>query len=170
MVGGALRERLHDGAVRRRPDPHVATSADPDAVAVLFPTARWLNRFGTVTVPGTPLVEVTAFRTEGPYRDRRRPGRGALRAARAPARRDFTINAMAWQPADLDAGHGGLVDPFGGRADLEAGGILRGGRRSSKPGSRKTRCGSSAARASPPAWACASTRRPRPPSAPSRRR
>jgi poly(A) polymerase/tRNA nucleotidyltransferase (CCA-adding enzyme) len=125
VVGGALRERLHDGAVTAD-DWDVATSADPEAVAALFPTARWLNRFGTVTVPGTPLVEVTAFRTEGAYRDRRRPDdvRFGATLAEDLARRDFTINAMAWQPTDLDAGHGRLVDPFGGGADLEAG-ILR---------------------------------------------
>lgn len=125
VVGGALRERLRDGSVTVA-DWDVATSADPDAVAALFRAARWMNRFGTVTVPGDPLVEVTAFRTEGVYGDRRRPDEVRFGATLAEdlARRDFTINAMAWQPIDLDAGLGRLEDPFGGRADL-AGGILR---------------------------------------------
>jgi poly(A) polymerase/tRNA nucleotidyltransferase (CCA-adding enzyme) len=125
VVGGALRERLRDRSVT--PDDwDVATSADPKAVAAIFPAARWMNRFGTVTVPGIPRVEVTAFRTEGAYRDRRRPEEVRFGATLAEdlARRDFTINAMAWQPLDLDAGRGRLVDPLGGRADLAAG-ILR---------------------------------------------
>lgn len=64
--------------------------------------------------------EITTFRSEGPYSDGRRPD--TVRFVRSIeedlARRDLTINAMAWSEAT------GLVDPFGGRADLAAG-ILR---------------------------------------------
>ena len=73
-------------------------------------------RHGTVTVfVGGRPVEITTFRTDGTYSDHRRPD--SVRFVRNVeddlARRDFTVNAMAWSPA------AGLVDPFGGRADLE---------------------------------------------------
>lgn len=75
-------------------------------------------RHGTVTVfVGGRPVEITTFRTDGTYSDHRRPD--SVRFVRNVeddlARRDFTVNAMAWSPEV------GLVDPFGGRADLEAG-------------------------------------------------
>ena len=125
VVGGALRERLHDGAVTAG-DWDVATSADPDAVAALFPTARWLNRFGTVTVPGTPLVEVTTFRIEGALSRPAAPGRGPLgrlagRGPGAPRLHDQRHRLAAGRSRRRP---GRLVDPFGGRADLRAG-ILR---------------------------------------------
>lgn len=74
-------------------------------------------RHGTVTVfVGGRPVEITTFRTDGTYSDHRRPD--SVRFVRNVeddlARRDFTVNAMAWSP------EAGLVDPFGGRADLEA--------------------------------------------------
>ncbi len=75
-------------------------------------------RHGTVTVfvAGHP-VEITTFRTDGFYSDHRRPDsvRYVRNVEEDLARRDFTVNAMAWSP---DAG---LVDPFGGRSDLAAG-------------------------------------------------
>jgi tRNA nucleotidyltransferase/poly(A) polymerase len=81
-----------------------------------------------VTVRGTPPVEVTSFRTEGAYRDARRPSEVRFGASlRADlSRRDFTINAIAWTPIDLDApmARGRVLDPFGGTADLE-GRLLR---------------------------------------------
>ncbi len=125
VVGGALRDRLRDGSSAAE-DWDVATSAAPEEVAALFPDARWTNRFGTVTVPGTPLVQVTAFRTEGSYVDRRRPDEVRFGASLGDdlARRDFTMNAVAWQPIDLATGRGRIVDPFGGRDDLAAG-VLR---------------------------------------------
>ena len=72
---------------------------------------------------GEPGVEVTTYRVEAGYRDRRRPesvqwGRSLIQDL---ARRDFTINAVAWLPDDLAAGGGRLVDPFGGAEDLETG-------------------------------------------------
>ena len=74
-------------------------------------------RHGTVTVLSGGLpVEVTTFRREGRYTDHRRPDRVEFTVDLGEdlARRDFTINAMAWEPS-------GLTDPFGGRADLAAG-------------------------------------------------
>src|SRR5688500_17416918 len=72
------------------------------------------------------MVEITSYRTEGGYRDRRRPDDVRFGASLSEdlARRDFTINAMAWIPTDLEAGRGRVVDPFGGERDLRAG-LLR---------------------------------------------
>ena len=120
LVGGSVRDRLlgqpHPG------DWDVATAARPEEVAALFPGATWENRFGTVTVGRDPAVEVTSYRTEGGYRDRRRPDevRFGVSLADDLARRDFTINAVAWVPEDLAAGRGRVVDLHGGAADLQA--------------------------------------------------
>lgn len=122
LVGGCVRDRLlampHDSW-----DWDAATSAAPEAVEALFPDTTWENRFGTVTVRGTPPVEVTSYRTEGAYRDARRPSEVRFGASLRDdlARRDFTINAIAWMPVDLGApaALGTVVDPFGGVADLE---------------------------------------------------
>ena len=119
LVGGCVRDRLlglaHAG------DWDLATSAHPEEVAALFPGSAWENRFGTVTVGADPTVEITSYRTEGAYRDRRRPDdvRFGATLDEDLARRDFTINAVAWVPIDLPAGVGALVDPFGGARDLE---------------------------------------------------
>jgi len=120
IVGGAVRDRLIGLAHRGEWD--AATAARPEEVASLFPGATWENRFGTVTIGAEPLVEVTSYRAEGTYRDRRRPEevRFGVSLTEDLERRDFTINAMAWLPIDLDAGRGTLVDPVGGQTDLDA--------------------------------------------------
>jgi tRNA nucleotidyltransferase/poly(A) polymerase len=126
LVGGCVRDLV------RGDDPadwDVATSAPPEVVAGRFPGATWENLFGTVTVrdaAGGRGIEVTTYRVEGGYRDQRRPDdvRWGSSLADDLARRDFTINAMAWLPDDADHGSGRLVDPYGGAADLEAG-LLR---------------------------------------------
>jgi tRNA nucleotidyltransferase (CCA-adding enzyme) len=125
LVGGSVRDALLAG-VEHAGDWDAATSARPEEVAALFVDATWENRFGTVTVAGAPAVEVTSYRTEAGYRDRRRPDDVRFGASLAEdlARRDFTVNAVAWVPADLEGGIGHVIDPFGGRPDLAAG-ILR---------------------------------------------
>ena len=120
LVGGSVRDRLLG-----LPHPDnwdVSTAARPEDVAALFPGATWENRFGTVTVGRDPAVEVTSYRTEGGYRDRRRPDEVRFGASLADdlARRDFTINAIAWVPEDLAAGRGRVVDLHGGASDLQA--------------------------------------------------
>ncbi len=117
LVGGVVRDLL---LARSRHDPgefDVATPAAPTEVQALFqkviPTGI---DHGTVTVvEGGARVEVTTFRGEGDYLDGRRPSQvtfhGDLEADLA--RRDFTVNAMAWDPLRDE-----LRDPFGGRADL----------------------------------------------------
>ena len=126
LVGGVVRDRLRGGEISSDQEWDAATSARPEEVAALLAGATWENRFGTVTVVGTPMVEITSYRTEGGYRDRRRPDDVRFGASLAEdlARRDFTINAIAWIPTDLDAGRGRVVDPYGGERDLWAG-LLR---------------------------------------------
>jgi tRNA nucleotidyltransferase (CCA-adding enzyme) len=117
LVGGVVRDLLLS---RVRHDPgefDLATPATPQQVQQLFrkviPTGI---EHGTVTVlEGDARVEVTTFRGEAEYVDGRRPSRvtfhGDLEADLA--RRDFTMNAMAWDPLA-----GELRDPFGGQIDL----------------------------------------------------
>lgn len=120
VVGGCVRDAL------RGVDPQdwdVATSAKPEAIQKLFKRSLYTNRFGTVTVEsGAHQIEVTTYRIEGDYADHRRPEDVAFTESLHEdlARRDFTMNAMAWRPGPLGPEGGELVDPFGGRADLEA--------------------------------------------------
>ena len=118
LVGGSVRDLVLGDVPADNWD--VATSAIPEQVVALFPGATWQNRFGTVTVGANPAVEITSYRAEGEYADRRRPTevRFGVTLDEDLARRDFTINAMAWLPTDLAARRGRLVDPFGGRRDL----------------------------------------------------
>ena len=115
-VGGCVR----DACLGLTPhDYDLCTSALPEQTEAVFRDYRLVlagEKHGTVTVitEGGP-VEITTFRTEGGYRDNRHPDwveflpeiEGDL------ARRDFTVNAMAYSPKR------GFADPFGGRADLE---------------------------------------------------
>lgn len=118
MVGGSLRDVL----LGRPPaDWDLATDARPERLLELFPDAAYENRFGTVAVPRDgELYEVTTFRSDHDYADFRRPHRveftGTIELDLA--RRDFTVNAMAWgAPAGTGAA---LVDPYDGRADIDA--------------------------------------------------
>jgi tRNA nucleotidyltransferase (CCA-adding enzyme) len=126
LVGGSVRDRLQGERLREPDNWDAATSARPEEVAALFADASWENRFGTVTIPGQPTVEITSYRAEGGYRDRRRPDevRFGVSLMEDLARRDFTINALAWVPTELEAGRGRVIDPFDGAADLEIG-LLR---------------------------------------------
>jgi tRNA nucleotidyltransferase (CCA-adding enzyme) len=124
LVGGCVRDVVN-GATPL--DWDVATAAPPERVAALFPGSTWENRFGTVTVRVEGMaVEVTTYRHEGPYVDRRRPQhvRWGTSLREDLARRDFTVNALAWQPTDLSTGSGALVDPYDGVRDLQRG-VLR---------------------------------------------
>ena len=115
LVGGCVRDSL---AGRTPQDWDICTSARPRQTMELFGTERCIPtglQHGTVTVrQGEGLYEVTTFRVEEGYSDGRHPDRvsfvGEVEADLA--RRDFTINAMAYAPGE------GLIDPFGGREDL----------------------------------------------------
>ncbi len=122
VVGGALRDTLMG---REAIDWDVATDARPERLLALFPGAHYENCFGTVLVPAEPggAVEVTTFRRDIEYRDRRRPDRVEFSDSLEEdlARRDFTINALAYGRAASDDGPElRLVDPSGGQGDLTA--------------------------------------------------
>lgn len=122
VVGGSLRDVLLG---REAHDWDMASDARPEQVLELFPGAVYENRFGTVAVREAGQVhEVTTFRSDHEYADFRRPHRVEFgdRIELDLARRDFTVNAMAWgadAPAAGDMAAPALVDPHGGLADLE---------------------------------------------------
>ena len=116
-VGGCVRDSLLGL------DPHdwdLCTSARPEQVMALFGEEKCIPtglQHGTVTVKqGGRLYETTTFRTEGTYSDGRHPDAVCFvpDVREDLARRDFTINAMAYSAEE------GLIDPFGGRDDLAA--------------------------------------------------
>jgi len=116
VVGGCLRDAL----LGREPtDWDLTTDAPPERVQALFPRSIYENRFGTVVVRhGASLYEITAFRRDVSYSDFRHPDAVEFGNSIEEdlARRDFTVNAMAWGagPGDEPA----FVDPNGGRNDL----------------------------------------------------
>ena len=116
-VGGCVRDSLLGL------DPHdwdLCTSARPEQVMALFGEEKCIPtglQHGTVTVKqGGRLYETTTFRTEGAYSDGRHPDAVCFvpDVREDLARRDFTINAMAYSAEE------GLIDPFGGQDDLAA--------------------------------------------------
>ena len=120
-VGGCVRDSLLG---RTAHDWDLCTSALPQQVMELFGTEQCIPtglQHGTVTIKyGGQLYETTTFRTEGSYTDGRHPDEVQFvpDVRKDLARRDFTINAMAYNEAE------GLVDPFGGQKDLQNG-LLR---------------------------------------------
>ena len=117
VVGGSLRDSLLGRAAA---DWDLATDARPPRLQELFPGAVYENQFGTVAVRRADAVyEITTFRTDHDYADFRRPHRVEFGDSIELdlARRDFTVNALAWgAPPGAEPG---LVDPFDGRVDLE---------------------------------------------------
>ena len=120
-VGGCVRDSLLG---RTAHDWDLCTSALPQQVMELFGTEQCIPtglQHGTVTIKyGGRLYETTTFRTEGSYTDGRHPDAVQFvpDVREDLARRDFTINPMAYNEAE------GLVDPFGGQKDLQNG-LLR---------------------------------------------
>ena len=120
-VGGCVR----DACLGIMPhDFDLCTDALPERIQAVFPDRELVLagvKHGTVGVvtPGG-VVEITTLRTEGDYRDGRHPQwvKFVPELREDLLRRDYTINAMAWNPRE------GLQDPFGGREDLQKG-ILR---------------------------------------------
>lgn len=121
LVGGCVRDRLLGRPVH---DYDLTVSCLPDRTAWLFRDHRLVEdgrkhgTIGVVTEGG--VLEMTTFRTDGEYRDHRHPEsvRFVPDLREDLARRDFTINAMAYSAEE------GLCDPFGGREDL-ARGVVR---------------------------------------------
>ena len=116
VVGGCLRDAL----VGRTPaDWDLTTDARPERLQSLFPRSLYENRFGTVVVwKSGKQYEITAFRRDAAYSDFRHPDAVEFGESIEEdlARRDFTVNAMAWgsRPGEEPA----FVDPHGGRDDL----------------------------------------------------
>ena len=117
IVGGCVR----DACLGREPaDWDMCTAALPEETESVFSDCRLVlagKKHGTVgVVTDSGVVEITTFRTEGDYRDNRHPDwvKFVPNIEDDLARRDFTVNAMAYSPTR------GFADPFGGRSDLEA--------------------------------------------------
>jgi tRNA nucleotidyltransferase/poly(A) polymerase len=117
LVGGGVRDALL-GRLPHDPVWDLATNAPPERALELFPRGTYENRFGTVLADG---VEVTTFRRDHSYGDHRRPDTVTFTDSLEEdlARRDFTVNAIAWG-RDAGAEEAGWMDPTGGRADLDA--------------------------------------------------
>lgn len=120
LVGGCVRDLL----LKREPkDWDIATDATPKETQKLFPESVYENEFGTVGVktgsedPKLKIVEITTFRTESGYSDKRHPDevRFAKTIEEDLARRDFTMNAIAMDMA------GEMVDPYSGAKDIKSG-------------------------------------------------
>ena len=118
IVGGSVRDLLLD---REIIDWDFTTNATPNQILEIFPKGFYDNKFGTVGIshPSSPEpYEITTFRKEIGYTDRRHPDKVIWGKSLKEdlARRDFTINAMALQgktPSEL-------IDPFNGQKDLKA--------------------------------------------------
>ena len=115
FAGGCVRDRL----LGKEPkDYDIATSATPAQVMRLYPGSNEVGaHFGVVIAKcHGHHVEIATFRTDGSYRDGRRPDTVMFSTPEEDARRrDFTINGLFENPAT-----GELIDHVGGRADLEA--------------------------------------------------
>lgn len=116
MVGGCVR----DSILGRSPhDYDICTSATPDEIMKSFPYEHIIPtglQHGTVTILiNNEPYEVTTYRIDGEYTDCRRPNRVEFtkNLIKDLERRDFTINAMAYNPRT------GLIDPFGGMGDIK---------------------------------------------------
>ena len=136
IVGGCVRDILRGAKPQ---DWDIATDAKPEEVAKIFPKHFIENKFGTVTVltgskdPTLKEIEVTTFRIEEKYTDRRHPDkvRWAKTIEEDLSRRDFTINAMAIKTtqnsklktqnrsAKLKTEEFRIIDPFNGQEDLK---------------------------------------------------
>ncbi len=116
VVGGCVRDHLLGLTPA---DYDMCTSALPEQTEAIFADHRLVlagKKHGTVgVVTEDGIIEITTFRTEGDYRDNRHPEWVAFvpDIEQDLARRDFTVNAMAYSPTR------GYADPFGGRTDLE---------------------------------------------------
>ena len=119
LVGGCVRDLL----IGRKPkDWDITTNAKPEDIQRVFPDSFYENDFGTVGVKTesgdetTEIVEITPYRTESEYSDKRRPDSVSFGDSLLDdlARRDFTINAIA-----LDESKGQIADPYKGQQDIK---------------------------------------------------
>ncbi len=123
FVGGCVRSIILKKDVK---DWDLATNATPEDILKLFPDGFYDNKFGTVGIPleeKKQVVEVTTFRTEGEYEDKRHPEKvlWGKTIEEDLARRDFTINAIALKITSFDKKTPDfeIIDPFEGQNDIE---------------------------------------------------
>jgi tRNA nucleotidyltransferase (CCA-adding enzyme) len=119
LVGGCVRDLL----IGRTPkDWDITTNAKPEEIQPLYEETFYENQYGTVGVvtqsedPRLKVIEITPYRTEGEYTNARHPDQVNWSDTLADdlKRRDFTINAIAYDP-ETDT----LVDEHGGATDIE---------------------------------------------------
>ncbi len=119
LVGGCVRDLI----IGLEPkDWDITTDATPEQIQAVFPDSFYENDYGTVGVKTgseeerLAIVEVTPYRTESAYSDKRRPDKVEFGTSLLEdlARRDFTINALA-----LDDSKGHLIDPYEGQKDIK---------------------------------------------------
>ncbi|MEK7538682.1 MAG: HD domain-containing protein [Patescibacteria group bacterium] len=119
FVGGCVRDILNGAKPK---DWDVTTNAKPEDIQKLFPETFYENDYGTVGViretedETLKVVEVTPYRTEGAYSDKRRPDTVSFHAKLSDdlKRRDFTVNAIAY-----DDSQGHIIDPYKGQEDIK---------------------------------------------------
>lgn len=118
LVGGCVRDLI----LNKEPkDWDIATNALPEEIQKIFPDSVYENQFGTVAVktestdPTLKIIEITTYRQEGKYTDKRHPDEVKFSKAIEDdlSRRDFTINAIAMKI------NGTIIDPFAGQEDLK---------------------------------------------------
>ncbi len=120
LVGGCVRDIMRDAEPK---DWDLTTNAHPDDITRLFPEHYANNDYGTVGIktgsenPRLEIVEVTPYRSESGYSDRRRPDNVTFGVSLEEdlARRDFTVNALAYNIKEQK-----IVDLYGGIDDLKA--------------------------------------------------
>lgn len=119
LIGGCVRDLLIG---REAKDWDITTNATPEEIQALFPETFYENKFGTVGVvtessdPKLKVVEITPYRTEGKYSNARHPDEVHFSDNLSDdlKRRDFTINAIAYDPIKNE-----LVDEHGGKEDIK---------------------------------------------------
>lgn len=121
IVGGCVRDFL----MKKIPkDWDITTNAKPEEILKIFTEAKYENNFGTVLLPlreeneVIDVLEITTYRSEQGYSDRRHPDTVLFedKLDKDLERRDFTINALALDPAQPEE----VIDLFGGRKDIKA--------------------------------------------------
>jgi len=137
LVGGCVRDFLLDKKLK---DWDIATNAKPEEIQKIFPDSVYENQFGTVGVKTESedstlkVIEVTTFRLEGKYTDKRHPDeiKFAKTIEEDLSRRDFTVNALALnlgtcnlkpetqeKSYKLQATSYKIIDPYDGQKDLK---------------------------------------------------
>lgn len=122
IVGGCVRDLLMG---KEPQDWDITTKAKPDEIMRIFKEGKYENAFGTVLIPiknkdqEAGIVEVTTYRSEQGYSDRRHPDKVVFedKLEKDLARRDFTINAMALRLRSGQAEK--MIDLFGGEKDIK---------------------------------------------------